>query len=198
MAKSTVKIPNLQVVYKDMFVLQYLYRAMRLWLIENEYVDLAHDEDLESNMEILYWYKRGTTENPNEKEARIWWRLQKAGAPVSTGGSAYYKHHLDIDINIVKMVDMEIMKNGKKEKVQHGEVRIVIRPYFIMPDFKKVPILKYFDMWFRTRLLKKNIEEQRKILYQDAYLFQGMIKKYLELKSFMPEEELFHEKTEFI
>ncbi|MBI2141812.1 hypothetical protein HYU16_05330 [Candidatus Woesearchaeota archaeon] len=67
-----------------------------------------------------------------------------------------------------------------------------------MPDISKTPILGWFDYWFRTRLIKKNIEENRKMLYQDAYRLQGMIKKYLELKSFLPEEEVFHEKFEFI
>ncbi|MBI2581255.1 hypothetical protein HYV85_05635 [Candidatus Woesearchaeota archaeon] len=193
-----VRLPNLEVIYRDMWVMQPLYRATRQWFLENEYVDSQGDRSMDSGMEILYWIKKGTTMNPNEREFRIWWRTQKLPVNVGTAGSAFYKHHLDIDWNAIQTVDMEIMRDGKKEKVQFGELRILIKAYIEMPDVSKTPILGWFDYWFRTRLIKKNIEENRKMLYQDAYRLQGMIKKYLELKSFLPAEEVFHEKFEFI
>ena len=192
-----VRLPNLEVIYRDMWVMQPLYRVTRQWFMENEKVDKEGDAAMQS-MEVLYWSKRGTTMNPTEREFRIWSRAQKRGVPVGTAGSTFYKHHIDIDWNGIQMVDMEIMREGKKEKVQFGELRIMIRPYIEMPDISKTPILGWFDYWFRTRLIKKNIEENRKMLYQDAYRLQGMIKKYLELKSFLPAEELMHEKFEFI
>jgi len=96
------------------------------------------------------------------------------------------------------MYDIEIMREGKKEKVQKGELRIDIRAYIEMPDITNTPMLRFFDNWFRTRLLKKNLEENRKMLYQDAYRLQGMLKKYLELKTFIPDMERFHEKFEFV
>ena len=96
------------------------------------------------------------------------------------------------------MYDIEIMRDGKKENVQKGELRINIKPYIEMPDMTNTPILKFFDNWIRTRLLKKNLEENKKMLYQDAYRLQGMIKKYLELKTFTSEFENLHEKFEFV
>ncbi|MBI2550382.1 hypothetical protein HYV83_04345 [Candidatus Woesearchaeota archaeon] len=192
-----IALPQLEVVYKDLFVMQPLYRMTRQWLMENNYTDPSGDASMESSMEILYLFRSGTHFNPNEKELRIWWRTKKAGAPVGAG-SKFYEYRIDIDWNVINMTDREIMREGKKEKVQHAELRIMIKPYLIVGDISKTPILKYFDYWFRTRLIKKNLEENRKVLYQDAYRLQGTMKKYLELKTFLPAVEGFHEKFEFI
>ena len=194
---ARIAIPPLDVVYREVFVMQPLYRITRHWLIENDYVDPKGDASMESGMEILYHFRKGTSINPAEKELRIWWRTMKSPIPVGQGNS-YYQYHLDIDWNVIQMYDIEIMREGKKEKVQQGELRINIRPYIEIPDMTKTPMLKFFDNWFKTRLLKKNLEENRKIIYQDAYRLQGMIKKYLDMKTFIPEEELFHEKFEFV
>ncbi len=191
-----VVIPPLDVVYRDVWVMQPLYRVTRQWLVENDYVDPRGDETLESAGEILYHFRRGTSVSPAEKELRIWWRTMKK--PVLAYSNKFYKYHIDIDWNVIQMYDIEIMREGKKEKVQQGELRVNIRPYIELPDMKDIPLLKFFDNWFKTRLLKKNIEENKKMLYQDAYRLQGMIKKYLELKTFTAEEERFHEKFEFV
>ncbi|MBI2141813.1 hypothetical protein HYU16_05335 [Candidatus Woesearchaeota archaeon] len=110
-----VRLPNLEVIYRDVWVMQPLYRATRQWFLENEYVDSQNDETMNA-MEILYWIKKGTTMNPNEREFRIWWRAQKKKVPSGTAGSDFYKHHIDIDWNAIQTVDMEIMREGKKEK----------------------------------------------------------------------------------
>ncbi len=193
-----IALPSLEIIYKDLFVLQPLYRMTRQWFMENEYRDAKDDPALESAMEVLYWYRDGTHVDQHEREVRIWWRTIKKGVPFGTAGSPFYKHHVDIDWNVINMVDREIMRGEKKQKVQFGELRIVIRPFLEVADVSKTFLIKYFDYWFRTRLIKKNLEENRKMLYQDAYRLQGTIKRYLELKSFLPEEETFHEKFEFI
>lgn len=194
----TIKLPDMEVVYKEMWSMQPLYRMVRQWLMENEYSDDKGDTTMESSMEILYWWREGTHINPHEKELRIWWRAQKRPVPVGTSGSRFYLHHMDIDWNVINLVDKEIMREGKKEKVQAGELRILLKPYIEVADIDKVPIIGLFKNWIYTRLIKKNLEEHRKILYQDVYRLQGTIKKYLELKSFLPKEELLHQKFEFI
>jgi hypothetical protein len=189
---ARIVIPTLDVVYREVFVMQPLYRVVKHWLMENDFVDSRGDTSLESSMEILYHFRKGTSISPAEKELRIWWRT------VKNSQVKLYAHHIDIDWNVIQMYDIEIMREGKKEKVQKGELRIGIRPYIEVPDLKSSKILKFFDNWYKTRLIKKNLEESKKMLYQDAYRLQGMIKKYLELKTFIHEEERFHEKFEFI
>ena len=193
-----ISLPQLEVVYRETFVMQPLYRMTRQWLMENDYVDEKDDVNLEQAMEILYWYRKGTPMDPNEGELRIWWRTKKRGVPVATSGSRFYTFRIEIDWNVIQMSNREVMRDGKKEKVEHGELRILIKPYIDVLDVKGIPIIGWFDSWVRTRLIRKNLDENRKILYQDAYRLQGTIKKYLELQSFLPAEDVFHEKFEFI
>lgn len=194
----SIKLPELELVYKEKWTMLSLYRIARLWLVENDYVDSRGDTSMESSMEILYHWRKGTSVSPNEKELRVWWRTQKAPVSVGSAGNKFYTHHMDIDWNVIQMYDVEIMREGKKEVVQQGEIRILIKPYIETPDITKVPLLKFFDNWFRTRLIKKNLEENKKMIYDDAYRLHGMLKKYLELKAFTPEMENLHKKFEFI
>ncbi len=194
----SIKLPELEIVYKEKWTMLSLYRIVRLWLIENDYIDALRDTSMESAMEILYHWRRGTSMSPNEKELRIWWRTVKASVPVGSAGNKFYTHHMDIDWNVIQMYDVEIMREGRKEIVQQGEIRILLKPYIETPDITNIPLLKFLDNWFRTRLIKKNLEENKKMLYGDAYRLHGMIKKYLELKTFTPEMEEIHKKFEFI
>lgn len=193
-----ISLPQIEVVYKDLFVLLSLYRFMHKWFMENDYADSMGDVFLESSGEILYMEKKGTHHNANEREVRWWWRTQKRPLPFGAAGSKFYQHHIDLDFWAFQMSDREIMREGRKEKVQHAELRILIKPYIDVQDLTSTPILKYFDYWFRTRLIKKNLEENRKMIYQDAYKFQAAVKRYLDLKTWQPEEESFHENLEFI
>ena len=198
MGTSRITLPSLEVVLKDAFVMLSLYRFVHKWFAENEYESRGGDPNMEEDFEILYLAKEGTHMNPHESEVRLWWRTKKRGVPFANSGSKFYDYHIDIDWWAFGMVTKEIMRDGKREKVQHAELRILIKPYMNVTDIRDTPILKYFDQWFKSRLIKKNLEENRKMLYQDAYKLQSAIKRYLELNSFMPKEDVFHEKFDFI
>jgi hypothetical protein len=192
----TVKIPEIEVIYKGTFVLLSLYRVIRKWLQENEYYDDKSDPSEESSMEQLYLERRGTAQRASEKEWRIWWRTQKPTSKMSK--SNYYTYHMDVTFNVIQSVDMEIMREGKKEIVQAGELRLLIEPYIDLKDMSKHPIIKYIDFYFRTRIIKKNLDEHRKIIYQDAYKLEAYIKRYMDMMSFLPEEQIQHKKFEFV
>jgi hypothetical protein len=192
----TITIPPLEVVYKGTFVMLSLYRFIRKWLIENEFSDSYGDVNLESGMEQLYLERRGTSVKANEREWRIWWRTERNVDRMSK--SRYYKYHLDINFTVIQGFDMEIMREGKKEMVQFGELRLMFEPCIELQDMSKHKLLGYIDLFFRTRIIKKNLEEHRKMLYQEAYKLQSAVKKYLEMMSYMPEEVPFHKKFEFI
>lgn len=188
------KIPPMVVTYKDIYKLQPMYRAVRKWLIENEFVSASGDPSFEVGAEILYSEKRGTAHNPREKEYRIWWRLKKT----HQGASRYYTHYLNFEWYVINQVDMEIMRNGEKLTVQKGEMRLTIDPWIELPDVSHHPILQFIDNYFRTKVIRKNVEEQKKLLYQDAYRLHGYLKRYLELKSFLPVQEDFHQKFDHL
>ncbi len=200
MASPRINLPDLEIIYRDVWVMQYLYRVMHYWLIENGWQDDKGNVDHES-MEILYMERRGTTFSPAHRELRIWWRLKKQPF-FFFGGSRYYEYRMNVDFNVIQMTDVEIMKDGQKVKAQHGELRLMLKPYIILEakggEWSKHPILKFIDSYFRARILKRTLEDHKKELYRETYRFQGMIKKYLELKTFLPEIEVFHQKFEYI
>ncbi|MBI2133656.1 hypothetical protein HYU11_03155 [Candidatus Woesearchaeota archaeon] len=197
MGDSRITLPDLEIIYRDVWVMQYLYRVTHYWLMENGWKDAKGNVDHE-NMEILYLERRGTTFSPQHRELRIWWRLRKQ--PLFLGGN-YYMYHMDIDFNVIQITDVEIMREGQKIKAQHGELRIMIKPYLeteLSGAWKDHPILKYVEQYFKARILKRTLEDHKKELYREAYRLQGMMKKYLELKTFLPEVEMFHQKFEYI
>ncbi len=195
--KPRITLPDLEIIYRDVWVMQYLYRVTHYWLIENGWRDLKGNFDHE-NMEILYFERRGTTFSPHHRELRIWWRVKKQ--PLFLGGN-YYWYHMDIDFNVIQITDVEIMRDGQKIKAQHGELRIMIKPYLELEAsgaWSNHFLLKYVENYFKLRILKRTLEDHKKELYRESYRLQGMMKKYLELKSFLPEMEVFHQKFEYI
>ncbi len=201
---NKIVLPDLEIIFRDVYVMQYLYRVMHYWLIENGWKDSKGDLDHQS-MEILYFERRGTTFSPQHRELRIWWRLNKQPLFAS---SSYYRYRMDVDFNVIQMTDVEIMKEGQKLKAQHGELRLMIKPSLELETstgspyegkgWGAHPILRYVESYFKARILKRALEDHKKELYREAYRFQGMIKKYLELKTFLPDMEVFHEKFEYI
>ena len=194
-----ITYPDFEIIYKDVWVMQYLYRVMHYWLMENGWMDLRGDIAHES-MEIMYMERRGTSFSPAHRELRIWWRLQKQPF-FFFQGSKYYRYRMDVDFNVIQMTDVEIMKDGKKIKAQHGELRLMIKPYVEIEtggSWKDHFLLKYVEQYFKQRILKRTLEDHKKELYRESFRFQGMIKKYLELKTFIPDMEVFHEKFEYI
>ncbi len=184
-----VAIPFMEITYKDVFSMKFLYTVMHEWLMLNEYVDIM-DEPMHQFIEALYFERR-----IGVRELRMWWRGYKY--PVGPKDSSYYRYKMRIDMRVINMVDTEVVRNGKKMKVQDGEITLEIYPYLELDfnnQWQNHPILKYFDNIFRKRIIYNRIMEHKRLLYKDAYRLHGFIKKYLEIKSFSQEIEVFHEK----
>ena len=183
---NTVNIPYMDITYKEVCNMKFLYTSIHEWLMLNEYQDMTGDID-HRFLEILYFERR-----MNVKEMRIWWRSFKAPQ-----GSKYFRYRFRIDSRVINVVDFEILRNGKKMKAQDGEVTIEIHPQLQLDyqnQWEKNWFLKYFDQIFRTRIFHENVHEHRRQIYREAYRLHGFIKKYLELKVFTPQIEVFHER----
>lgn len=184
----SVKLPQLEIIFKEVFHMKNLYSFIHYYLMEENYVDIE-GMDNHQYMEVMYLERR-----IGVKELRIWWRTFK---DPGTGPKSFYRYRMDLDFNVINMTDVEIMHNGQKLKAQNGEISIKIQPiveWDWQGKWEKHPLLKNLQNIFLKRVLYKNIEDHKKQLYREAYRLHGVIKKYLELKSFMPEVEVFHEK----
>ena len=193
-APNAVRAAKFTVKFKDIFHLKEFYRAMHEWMREYDWFSTETDglniEDGADHYETLYLEKEG---GGGDKEMWWWWRLQKL--PTS---NSYYKYHMDIDYHILYMFPAEVVRDGKKLKVNKGEVEVKLWAY-LQFDYKgewsKHPILKMFNKVFPKRIFKNEIYESHKLeLYREMYVLQAYIKKWFKLKRFLPYEEVtqFH------
>lgn len=189
---NAIQAANFRIKFKDIFNLTEFYKAMHEWLLEYDWSSVDYDGKIENNewWETLYLERES---GGGMKEMWWWWRMQKI--PTS---NSYYKYHLDVDSHIVTMLPAEVMRDGKKLKVNKGEVEVTLWAYIEFDydgKWSTHPILKAFNQIFPKRIFKKDLYEEHKLeLYREAYIFQAYLKKWFKIKSFLPYEEItqFH------
>ncbi|MFP4111375.1 MAG: hypothetical protein ACLFPQ_02700 [Candidatus Woesearchaeota archaeon] len=180
------KLDQLVVIYKDIFNFKNLYEMMHDWLLEFGFKD--YNGDKKDSFETFYWERRkpGT----QAKDFNIWWRVAK---PVS----AWWQYKLNIDFIGLHIDNTEIMYEGRKVKLQNGEINVFITPYIVLDPDKKWSggtILDSFTKSFRLRTIKKEFswhKQQTEIL---AARFQAVIKDFFDLRQFEKRGEPFHGK----
>ena len=199
---SIVDLPELEILYKDIFVMRYLYIMIHHWLLEENYTDpdqLSTELGYHEYIEKLYFQRNGTPRGAAERELRLWWRLMKMPGAPPLGSSPYYKHYLNINFQVFNMRDVEIVREGRKMKVQYGEIILKLKAWIVTDpggEWSKHWLLKYIQPYFERRLYRRDMELHKKNVYRDLYRLHGFIKKYLELQTFIPELREFHEKFE--
>jgi len=188
--KNAVQAAKFRVKFKDIFNLKEFYKAMHEWTKEYAWYSVESDglkiENGVDYYETLYLEREHAG---GAKEMWWWWRLQKMPVP-----NSYYKWHMDIDYHILYMFPSEVMREGKKIKVNKGEVEVKIWAYLefdYQGQWSKHPILKMFNKVFPNRIFKKELYEDHKIeLYREMYLLQAYMKRWFKLRSFLPYEEI--------
>jgi len=184
-----IQAAKLRVKYRDIFNLKEFYRAMREWLVEYGWGSVDSDGEIEKDQD---WWETNYIErvsSDGSKEMYWWWRVQKL--PVI---NSYYKYHLDLDFHPLGITSTEVMRDGKKFKVNKGEVEVWVYAY-IEFDYKgewsKHAFLKAFNKVFPERIFRKELYEDHKLeLYREAYTLLAYMKKWFKLKSFLPYEEI--------
>ncbi len=177
-----VEIAKFRVKYKDFFDLRKFYSDLHDWLKEKEYTDI---EDKTDHYEILYLEKVDTA---GFKEQWIRWRPQRV-----PHGSNYYRFWIDFDWHNVGIGKAEIVKQGKKFKVNKGECELSVAVYLELDYqrmFQKNKILNFFDRLFRERIFRKDIyDDHKRELYRESREMENWIKNWFKLKRHLPYEE---------
>ncbi len=170
--------PNhLMVVYEGVFHLKTVYRSAYEWIQERGWRSYEND----NKFETLYAEERATA----DKKLWMWWRLQKASLTPAPD-NAYFHYFMNVNFLLVYLVDVEVVKDGKKIKCQRAEIDIQIKPWIELDyqdKWAKHPILKNFNRLFVERIWKNDIEKKEDRLLGEAYQFQGMLKKMFELQA---------------
>jgi len=198
------KVEPFKIKYSDVFHLKNLYIMMHEWLADEMWTGKMkplgafrpHPGSTHMDIEKLYMERyhqkalhRGGT------ELWLWWRLQKE--PFGKY-QTYYNYAIDIDFHGMYLVKQEIMHQGKKIKVDKGELEIEFRPKIVRSPvaqkWDKHWFLKHFKDLYENRIISQDLDKLEKELWRDCYRFQGVVKSYLNLRNFIPTPEPFHPK----
>ncbi|MBI2108293.1 hypothetical protein HYT54_04145 [Candidatus Woesearchaeota archaeon] len=179
-------IPEFRIKYSDVFSLRNLYIMMHELLLEEGWRGFDGDGD-HADIETLYSenvYQKGI--HRGGKEMWIWWRARKYWEGKYSG---YFRNQLEIDMHIVYSQDAEAVHQGKKIRVQKGEIEMFFRPK-IESDYgaekwEKHWLLKHVKSIYEHRIIHKEIDKREKELWRDAYKIHAKIKDYLNLRTFM-------------
>ncbi len=164
-------------------------------LVEEGWRGTDADPDL-ADAEILYSenvYQKGI--HKGGKDLWFWWRLQKQ--PEGKYNS-YFMNHLEIDVHVVYLQNVEVIHQGKKITVQKGEIEIMLRSKMetdYQHHWAHHWLLKHFQKVFETKFVGPMLYKREKDLWQDAYKIQSRLKQYLNLRDYMAVSEGFFPKT---
>lgn len=190
------RIPQFKVKYKDVFHLKNLYIMMHEYLSEEGWrgpVSGGKGVYEHSDIETLYLEKfcqKGL--HAGGKEMWVYWRTSK---PYEGKYSGYFKNHLDLDFHMVYMQDIEVVHQGKKMKIQKGEIEMFFRAW-IEADYRhlweKHWLLKHLQDIYERRIMIQELDKREKELWREAYRLQNRVKRYLNMRIFIPTPEPFH------
>jgi hypothetical protein len=197
---NEIKIPETRVKFKDVFNLKNLYVMMHEYLIEEKWFGKGgptgtHPGAIHSNIETLYLEKfcqKGL--HSGGKEMWIYWRLFKKPEGKYSG---YIKYRLNIDFHGVYIQNREIMHQGKKIPVQWGELEIFFNGA-VQTDYedkwKNHAFLKHWQELYEKRIISQELEKHEKMLWREIYRLTNVVKRYLDMRVFLPTPEPFSPK----
>lgn len=189
------EVSPFKVKYKDVFHMKNLYVMMHEYLIEEGFLDEEQKQNASEGhqtAEVMYLSKRIQKGlHQGGEEIWCWWRLYKK--PHSKY-SSFFRFDLEFDFHVVYLSEMEVMHQGKKMKINKGEIEFDIRPVLVADyDGKWAEhwLLKYFLTIYLHRIMHFEIERKLKELWREAYKFQHMLKRFFALRLFVPTPEPF-------
>ncbi len=186
----------MRVKYKDVFDLKGFYEALHEWLLENGW------KDQQTNLDYWENYYGERIAQGGMREIWIQWRPWKASSE-----DMMLEYYLDFDWHCIAITNTEIVRDGKKIKLNKGEVELKIRAYIEKTYEKKLnpskedlakmgflerlisPFIRPFIKLFNKKIYDNELELREKELYQETYAMQNYIKQWFKMKRYLPYEE---------
>lgn len=169
--KYTGVVSNITINVEQPFNFKNLYKAMHEWLIENRFVDRDEGND---TWEVYYNERVGEA----GKELIIEWDMIR-----DVEGNKYYRYALNIDMHLLRLKKVEVMIDGKKTKLDEGELKLKIKAVVetdIEGKWEKHWFLKNFKRVYDQKLFKEELQGMHEInLVRLVYEFQSLVKDYL-------------------
>ncbi|MBS3132414.1 hypothetical protein J4212_08330 [Candidatus Woesearchaeota archaeon] len=192
------EVPETRIKYKDVFSLKNLYIMMHELLMEEGWVGLGtggnvKGYEMHADIETLYSenvYQKGV--HSGGKEMWVWWRTHKIGIGEFSG---YFEKRMDIDWHLSYGQDVEAIHQGKKVKVQSGELEMFFRGEILGDKdgtWGRHPVLKHFQDIYEKRIMSQDIDKMEKDLWRDIYRISSKMKAFLNMRTFLPISKEFH------
>jgi len=185
------EVPEFKVKFSDVFSLRNLYVMMHEMMLEEGWAGSKNDSD---GTDVETYYSENVFQKAGHrggKEMWIYWRLQK---PPGGRPHNYFHYHLDIDMHMAYIQNIEVVHQGKKVQAQKGEIEFFFRPWIEgdpKEEWRNHWLLKNFIHIYEHRIMHKDLLKKEKEIWQEAYKVQSKIKQYLELRNYMPTPEPF-------
>ena len=177
-----ILVDKWEVKATDVVHLNAFYIALHDYLWREEYSP-AKDAGFP---ETYYWESRT---QKGGREMWVWWRPFK-----KIKSDSFYLRHLVVDIHGVGVNPVEVMRHGKKWKVQKGKVEVLVKVKLRLdPEGKwqKHWFLKTIFELFWKRIYKKRIDMHKQQLLKDSFKFNEMVKRMMELNTFATPQKPF-------
>jgi hypothetical protein len=163
-----------------------LYKRMFEKVKQMGYGDIDNgDENIED------YYSENRFPDGTKGEIHCWWRAKK-----KADNSAFtYRIHIFFFCLLIK--DETVVINGKKVKINTGEVNMFFTPMLensAIKDVKKMNFLsdRMKDWWYQS-IYKKHEEAAKLELFDDINELYGTAKKFLGMETYTKIRDDFHE-----
>ena len=156
---------NLSLNWRGVFDMDEFYKLVKSWLDFQGYGDEKTTFKESSYTERI---------KPNGKQLEVKWVCEKFI-------NDYFSIQLSLVILVVGLNEVEINEEGRKIKVNKGEIEVRISSDLIKNrngKWKKNSLMKRL---YENVLIKDNLNEYRKDAYDKAYALQGEMKRFFNL-----------------
>ncbi|MFC1741671.1 hypothetical protein ACFL3V_04000 [Nanoarchaeota archaeon] len=181
--KKPKLVRTFSIVFKHVFSMEYLYKRVHEWLIEEGYCSDSSGANGDKWIEKLYLER---IDGKGAKQIWIWWRTSKMH------NNKFFKFHFDVDYHVLNLTSQEIVIDGTKVKTNKGEVEMWITAKLELDpagDWNNHFLLKnpYIQNFYLNRMYKRRIEQAEDMLIRDSSRLMGAVKQYFQLESWIPE-----------
>lgn len=171
MKTDIVIVDNIKIKRKTIFDLARFYKFIKYWMDDNGF--FIGEGPFNEYRYIDKTEARG-------KHLEIFWEGEKAF-------SDYFIHKMKISFLVLGLTEVEIQKGAKKLKLDSADVEIRITGALITDaknSYKDSPFSKIIQKIYENIIIKKRMDEYKRLVYEKTYSLQDEIKKFLDMYRF--------------
>ena len=183
-----VKISGWVINFKDVFDMNMLYLLAHEWLVDEGWAPRVDQEFKE-----IYYLHREVANFGTENWIR--WRCKKdpEGIPGEGGKNPLFTFELDTEFHTLGLQKKEMVLNGKKVKLDKGEVEIRINAGLVYDKsgFMEKSLLTrpFKKMWYK-QVFTERWNGLKKELYHEAYRYREALNTYLQIEKIRGDVEM--------